>query len=313
MDLISISQRIKGKALDLGFTACGISHAELLQRDFDYLKRWLSEGYHGEMNYMARNVEMRANPSLILENAKSVVSVLMNYFPQINQSSDSEFIISKYAYGDDYHKVIKDKLYLLKTFIEEFFPDAKMRIFTDSAPVFDRAWAVKAGLGWIGKNTMLINPKFGSFVFIGEIIVDQYLAADNPFEKEYCGKCTACLDICPTQALIQPYVLDARRCISYQTIENAEPIPEDLAPKMKNLIFGCDLCQDVCPWNNKSKSTQEVKFNILDNLLNINAKTFEEMDDEKFSHYFENSPIKRAGLLKIRQTVNQLGANVKKN
>ncbi|MBN2745976.1 MAG: tRNA epoxyqueuosine(34) reductase QueG [Bacteroidales bacterium] len=313
MDGFSISNKIKDKALELGFSACGIANVERLQKEFINLNRWLAEGYHADMRYMARNVEMRCNPALILEDAKSVVSVLLNYFPETKQDNDSEFLVSKYAYGDDYHRVVKNKLHLLKSFILEFYPNAKMRVFTDSAPVLDRAWAVKSGLGWIGKNTLLINPKLGSFVFIGEIVVDQQLTADNPFEKEYCGKCTACIDACPTQALLEPYVLDAKRCISYQTIENSGFIPPEIASRMENLIFGCDVCQDVCPWNNKAKPTSESAFLITDNLQKINKNTFETIDFEGFESLFSESPIMRAGLLKIRQTVSQLRANVKKN
>lgn len=285
---------IRQKAIELGFTACGIARADFLEEEKDRLEQWLSGGMHGEMGYMANHFDKRLDPRLLVENARSVVSVLLNYFTADRQADPEAPVLSKYAYGTDYHWIMKEKLGELLKFIQTEISPCEGRCLVDSAPVLDRAWAVRAGLGWIGKNTNLISTEHGSFFFIGELIIDLELPVNTQTIRNHCGNCTRCLDACPTQALVGPYVLDARRCISYQTIENRGEIDPDLKGKFENRVFGCDICQDVCPWNLKSEPNSEPAFRPDVRLINLKKKEWYEMDKSVFNKLFRKSAVSRA-------------------
>ncbi|HZL10373.1 MAG TPA: tRNA epoxyqueuosine(34) reductase QueG [Prolixibacteraceae bacterium] len=285
-------ERIKAKARELGFLDCGISEARFLADEKARLTNWLQNEMHGEMAYMANNMDKRLDPRLLVDNARSVISVLLNYFPLEKQADPEAPVLSKYAYGTDYHFVMKDKLAALLQFIQSEIAACEGRCFVDSAPVLDRAWAARAGLGWIGKNTNLISTEQGSFFFIGELIIDLELPANNKLVHNHCGTCTRCIDACPTQALT-PYLLDARRCISYQTIENRGEINPELKGKFENRAFGCDICQDVCPWNLKSETHNEPAFTPNMKLMNLKKEEWNEMDKPLFNELFRNSAVKR--------------------
>ena len=287
------SVRINEKAIELGFLDCGISEVRFLSEEKDRLLNWLQEEMNGEMAYMANHLEKRLDPGLLVENARSVVSVLLNYFPSEKQIDPEAPVLSKYAYGTDYHFVMKDKLGELLQFIQLEIAPCEGRCFVDSAPVLDRAWAALAGLGWIGKNTNLISTEHGSFFFIGELIIDLELPVDDKIVRNHCGNCTRCLDACPTQALVAPFVLDARRCISYQTIENRGEIDQALKGKFENRVFGCDICQDVCPWNLKSETHREPAFHPNVKLMNLTKSEWENMDKPLFNELFKSSAVKR--------------------
>lgn len=299
-----LAQKLKQMALEQGFDACGISNIKALNEERKYLEMWLDKGFHGDMAYMERNMEKRVNPSILVEDALSVVSVLLNYYPEKKLSEKSHYKISKYAYGQDYHYVIKNKLQYLMDYIEREFPGTPMRMFTDSAPVLDKSWAIRAGLGWMGKHSLLINKQMGSFFFIGEIIVGLNLQADAAFDKDYCGTCTKCIDACPTQAIVEPYVLDANKCISYLTIESKNDVPKKYKNQLNNWIFGCDICQDVCPWNtSKAKPTTEAAFKLSNDLLLMRKEDWEQLDKAKFNELFKNSPVKRSGFKRLKQII----------
>jgi len=285
------SSLIKQKALQLGFEACGICKAEFTNEHAGYLQEWLAKEYHGEMSYMNRNVEVRSDSSLLLENAKSVIVVALNYFPEKKQHPNAPQF-SCYAYGKDYHSVVKDKLQQLYNYIhQEFFP-INGRIFCDTAPVLEKYHAQKAGLGWIGKNTQLIIPGKGSFFFLGEIVLDCELECDTPQENK-CGSCCKCIDACPTQALIAPGLLNAPRCISYLSIENkgilGNPLPN-------NQIYGCDICNKACPHNQQAKATTVEEFKPSDAFLNLDREQILQMDEDTFNEIFKESAVKRIGL-----------------
>jgi len=284
---------IKDKAKDLGFFFCGISKADFLKEEAPRLEKWLSDGRNGKMDYMQNHFDKRLDPRLLVDDAKSVVSLLLNYYPNDAQLDPDAPKLSKYAYGEDYHFVIKDKLKELFNFIQEEVGEVGGRVFVDSAPVMDKAWAKKSGLGWIGKNSNLINPKNGSFFFIAELILDLELTEDGPM-KDYCGTCTRCIDACPTDAIVEPYVVDGSKCISYLTIELKDQIiPSEFKGKMENWMFGCDICQDVCPWNRFSKPHSESKFNPHDQLLKMSKADWEDISEEVFRELFRNSAVKR--------------------
>ncbi|MHA7111721.1 tRNA epoxyqueuosine(34) reductase QueG [Sunxiuqinia elliptica] len=287
------SEKIKAKALELGFLSCGISEADFLSDEKDALQKWLQQGMHGEMSYMERNQEMRLDPRLIFEGARSVISVLLNYYPKKEQQDAEAPVLSKYAYGKDYHFVLKEKLNLLLKYIQEEIAPCNGRPFVDSAPVLDKAWAAKAGLGWIGKHSNLISVEHGSFFFIGELIVDLPLEPDKKAVRDHCGTCTRCIDACPTQAIVAPGIVDARRCISYQTIELRGELDDKLKDQFKNRVFGCDICQDVCPWNLKSEPHQEPDFEPHPQLLELTRKEWMEMDHALFNELFRKSAVKR--------------------
>jgi len=287
------SDRIKTRAKELGFLDCGISETQFLTEEKDRLVNWLQNGMNSEMEYMANHLDKRLDPRLLVENSRSVVSVLLNYFPPDKQSDPEAPVLSKYAFGTDYHFVMKDKLGELLQFIQSEIAPCEGRCFVDSAPVLDRAWAARSGLGWIGKNTNLISTEHGSFFFIGELIIDLELPANDKIVRNHCGNCTRCIDACPTQALVAPFVLDARRCISYQTIENRGEIDPALKGKFENRVFGCDICQDVCPWNLKSEVHHEPAFTPDLTLMNLTKEEWSEMDKPLFNALFRNSAVKR--------------------
>ena len=285
------TRKIKDEAKRLGFLSCGISKAAFLNNEAPKLEEWLSLRYHGEMAWMENHFDKRLDPRKLVDGAKSVVSVLLNYYPEQKQNDDAPQI-SKYAYGEDYHFVIKDKLKSLLQFISDNIGEVNGRAFVDSAPVLDRAWAAKSGLGWIGKHSLLLTKQAGSFYFIGELILDLELEPDLPTQN-HCGTCTKCIDACPTQAIVQPEVVDANKCISYLTIEYKKELPVSFQEKMENWVFGCDICQDVCPWNRFSIATNEPRFSPDDRLLSFNNEAWQEITEELFKEIFKNSAVKR--------------------
>jgi len=305
--LQTLSDHIKQKALDLGFYNCGISKAEFLEQDAQRVKKWLDEGKHANMQYMENHFEMRVDPTKILDNAKSVITVLYNYYPKKTIPKEENYKISKYAYGTDYHFIIKYKLKELIKFIESLSGEVSARAFVDSAPVLDRAWAARAGLGWIGKNTMLITKQQGSYFFIGEIITGLELNYETSSVPNHCGGCTRCIEACPTHA-IEPYKVDARKCISYWTIEHkGESIPEEFKGKFEDYMFGCDICQDVCPWNRFSEPHKEPEFEPKEELMEMKKEDWEKLTKEQFNVLFKNSPVKRTkfgGLMRNIQFLN---------
>ena len=282
---------IKAEAQRLGFMSCGISRAGFLEEEAPRLEQWLNEGRHGKMQYMENHFDKRLDPTKLVEGSKSVISLLLNYYPEKTQGADT-FKISKYAYGTDYHFVIKDKLKQLMQFIHEEIGEVDGRAFTDSAPVLDKAWAAKGGLGWRGKNSNLITKQVGSFFFIAELIVDLELEYDTPV-TDHCGSCRACIDACPTQAIVEPYKVDGSKCISYFTIELKEELPTDVKGKFDDWMFGCDICQDVCPWNRFSKPHNEPLFNPNPEILEFTRNDWEEITEEVFQKVFRKSAVKR--------------------
>lgn len=282
---------VKQIAAELGFQFCGVSKAGFLENEARNLELWLKNGFHGEMKYMENHFDKRLDPTLLVEGSKSVVSLLLNYFPAQKQNPDS-FKISKYAYGQDYHLVIKDKLKLFYQNIQDMIGEVNGRFFVDSAPVMDKVWAQKSGLGWMGKNGNIIHPKRGSFFFIAELILDLELEADGPI-KDFCGTCTKCMDACPTDALNQAYVVDGSKCISYLTIELKDAIPVEFKDKMNDWIFGCDVCQDVCPWNRFSLVHPEPAFQANEKLLNFSKSEWFDISEEIFEDVFSKSAVKR--------------------
>jgi len=285
--------------------SCGISKAGFLEEEAPRLENWLNNQMNGQMSYMENNFDKRLNPTLLVDGAKSVVSLLLNYYPSEFQNPDS-YKISKYAYGQDYHFVIKEKLKELLNSIQENIGEVSGRAFVDSAPVLDKAWAAKSGLGWIGKNSNLITKQVGSFYFIAELIIDLDLEYDA-VTTDHCGNCTACIDACPTQAIVAPYVVDGSKCISYFTIELKENIPQEMKGKFNDWAFGCDVCQDVCPWNRFSKPHGEPLFNPNSEILSYTKKDWEEITEETFNIVFKNSPLKRTKFKGLKRNIDFLG------
>ena len=303
--MINVKERhtkiIKAEAIRLGFLSCGISKAGFLEEEAPRLESWLKNNMNGQMSYMENHFDKRLNPNLLVDGAKSVISLLLNYYPSDFQNEES-YKISKYAYGQDYHFVIKEKLKELLHFIQTQIGEVSGRAFVDSAPVLDKAWAAKSGLGWMGKNTNLITQKVGSFYFIAELIVDLDLAYDAP-TTDHCGSCTACIDACPTEAIVAPYVVDGSKCISYFTIELKENIPTEMKGKFDDWVFGCDVCQDVCPWNRFSKPHNEPLFQANPELLSFTKKDWEEITEDVFKEVFKNSAVKRTKWEGLRRNV----------
>ena len=283
---------IKEKAKALGFLSCGIAKAGFLEQEAPKLEQWLREGRHGEMHYMENHFDKRLDPTQLVPGAKSVVSLLLNYYTPEKQTDPAAPKLSSYAYGEDYHHVIKRKLKALLSYLKDEIGDIDGRVFVDSAPVMDKAWAAKAGLGWIGKNTNLISKQVGSFFFIAELIIDLELEYDLPV-ADHCGSCTACIDACPTDALIAPYQIDGSKCISYATIELKSAIPTHFKNKMDGWMFGCDVCQTVCPWNRFSTPHKEEAFQPHPELLDLTARDWEELTEETFKKVFKKSAVKR--------------------
>jgi epoxyqueuosine reductase len=297
---------IKKQAADLGFDQCGIARAVQLDQDARRLETWLHKGMHGNMHYMENNFDKRIDPRKLVDNAQSVITLLLNYYPE-QQQHPSAPKISKYAFGQDYHEVIKAKLKTLLARMQETFGEVNGRGFVDSAPVLERSWAQRSGLGWLGKNGNLIHKQSGSFFFIATLITDLALDYDSPV-GDYCGTCTKCLDACPTEAIVAPGVVDGSKCISYFTIELKEMlIPENMQSRFDNWMFGCDVCQDVCPWNRFSQPNKTVEFTPIPEILNFSSKDWEALTEEEFKKIFRHSPLKRSKYEGIRRNLHLRG------
>ncbi len=312
MVLSERTKAIKEEALRLGFMSVGVSKAGYLESEAPRLETWLKNGMHGKMSYMENHFDKRLDPTKLVDDAKSVISLLLNYYPSQSQTKDAPKI-SKYAYGEDYHYVIKDKLKLLYQFISQNIGEVGGRAFVDSAPVLDKAWAAKSGLGWVGKNGNLIHKQAGSFFFIAELILDLELEYDHPV-ADHCGTCRKCIDACPTEAIVKPYVVDGSKCISYFTIELKEGLPASMSGRFDDWMFGCDVCQDVCPWNRFSKPHQEPRFEPNDKLLQMDRKEWKEISKDVFSEIFRKSALKRtkySGLVRNIQFLEQGDQNTK--
>ncbi len=297
---MTFSEEIKKEALRLGFDACGISPANNSGEEERYMK-WIEDNWHADMHYMARNIDKRVDPRLLVEGAKSIISVALNYYPHKKQASHAPQF-AYYAYGKDYHDVIREKLRKLFRFISDRQPDLTGRYFSDSAPVLERFWAAQAGIGFVGKNSLLIIPGKGSFFFLGELIIDVELEYDSPI-AENCGSCTRCLDGCPTSAIEEPYKVNANKCISYQTIENRGEISSYVSPRLKNYVFGCDICQKVCPWNRVSTPHNTLEFMPNDSFMNLDLKKMLEMDEEEYREVFRGSAVKRTKFSGLKRNV----------
>ena len=302
---MNYSQLIKQKAEKFGFQSCGISKAEFLEEEAPRLEAWLNKGYHGEMQYMENHFDKRLDPALLVDGAKSVISLSYNYFPKVKIDEINNFKISKYAYGEDYHEVIKDILKEMVAEIQEEIGEFGFRVFVDSAPVLEKAWARKSGLGWVGKNANLITKKHGSFYFLAEIICDLELDYDLAV-TDHCGSCRACIDACPTQAIVSDRIVDGSKCISYATIELKNEIPDYFNGKMDDWMFGCDVCQDVCPWNRFSAPTLQEKFAPNFQKLNFRKNEWKELTQELFSEIFKKSAVKRTKFSGLMRNVNLL-------
>lgn len=293
---------IKAEAKRLGFLSCGISKAEFLEEEAPRLEHWLHNNMHGNMHYMENHFDKRLDPTLLVEGSKSVISLTYNYYTDAVQQDADAPKISKYAYGVDYHYVIKDKLNQLLEYIKDEIGDVPGRAFVDSAPIMEKAWAKKSGLGWIGKHSNLITQKVGSYYFIAELIVDLDLEVDHAV-TDHCGSCTACIDACPTQAITEPYKVDGSKCISYFTIELKENIPSEMKGQLDHWMFGCDVCQEVCPWNRFSKNHSEPLFNPNPKLLSMSKKDWEEITQETFNKVFKKSAVKRTKYAGLKRNV----------
>ncbi len=298
------SNLIKSKALAFGFQSCGISKADFLEEEAPRLENWLKNNFNGEMRYMENHFDKRLDPRLLVEGSKSVISLSYNYFPEELQTN-SNFKLSKYAYGEDYHEVIKEKLRSLVAELQEEIGEFAFRVFVDSAPVLEKAWAKKSGIGWVGKNSNLITKKNGSFYFLAEIICDLDLVQDSPV-ADHCGSCTKCIDACPTKAIISDKIIDGSKCISYATIELKDQIPDFFKDKMEDWMFGCDICQDVCPWNRFSAPTLEEKFRPNSEIKNFTKQEWKDITQEIFSSVFRKSAVKRTKFTGLKRNLNFL-------
>jgi len=301
------TKMIKDKALDLGFSYCGMSQAGFLEQDAPRLEAWLQNNMHGEMQYMENHFDKRLDPRLLVDGAKTVVSLLLNYYP-LQQQNPNAYKISKYAYGEDYHFVIKDKLKDLLHFINDEIGEVNGRVFVDSAPVLDKAWAAKSGLGWVGKNNNLIRKQEGSFFFVAELIIDLELQYDTP-TTNHCGSCTACIDACPTQAIESPYIVNGSKCISYLTIELKDAIPTQFKGMMDDWMYGCDVCQDVCPWNRFATPHNQPLFNPKPQLLEYDKQQWTELTEELFAAIFKKSAVKRTKYTGLMRNIAFLNNN----
>lgn len=297
-----LSQFIKQTALAEGFDFCGIAKAEFLEEEAPRLESWLNQNMHGQMGYMANHFDKRLDPTKLVDGAKSVISLIYNYYPEKDFGADDSYKIAKYAYGKDYHYIIKPKLKSILQEIQKEVGDVNGRVFVDSAPVHERAWAAKAGLGWIGKNSLLLNKNMGSFFFLAEIILDLDLECDAPV-TDHCGDCTACMDACPTQAIPKPYVVDGSRCISYFTIELKDQIPSQFSNQFEDWIFGCDICQDVCPWNRHSKPHREPAFAPHEKMEGMSIPDWEEITEDVFREIFKGSAVKRTKYSGLKRNI----------
>ena len=302
MNKQQLTYSIKNKALELGFESVGIAQAGFLEEEAPRLEKWLKNGYHGKMSYMENHFDKRLDPTKLVPGAKTIISLAYNYFPQQKQNPDT-YKIAKYAYGKDYHFVLKDKLKELLKFITDNIGEIQARVFTDSAPVLERAWAKRAGLGWEGKHSLIIQKQKGSFFFLAEIILDVELAYDKPFTTDHCGSCTRCIDACPTEAILPDKMLNASRCISYFTIELRDELPVEMRGKFQDWIFGCDICQDVCPWNRFALPHKEEFFNPHPDLLNMTKQDWEEITEDVFREIFRKSAVKRTKYSGLKRNI----------
>jgi epoxyqueuosine reductase len=301
----NLTYLIKQKALELGFQSIGIARAGFLEEEAPRLENWLKNGYHGKMSYMENHFDKRLDPTLLVPEAKSVISLSYNYYPEKTQIENT-YKIAKYAYGKDYHFILKDKLKLLFQYIQELAGDINGRVFTDSAPVMERAWAKQSGIGWEGKHTLIIQKNKGSFFFLAEIILDLELKYDTPFKTDHCGNCTRCVDACPTEAILPDKTLNAKRCISYLTIELRDELPTHMKAKFQDWMFGCDICQDVCPWNKFSLPHTEPFFEPHPDLLNMTRKDWEEITEDVFRDVFKKSAVKRTKYSGLKRNISFL-------
>lgn len=308
MSVAQHTQIIKRIAKENKFSFCGISKAEFLEEEVSKLEQWLKRGYHGKMQYMENHFDKRLDPTKLVPGAKSVISLIYNYYPASKQKETSTFKIAKYAQGEDYHVVIKDKLKIFLDKIREEIGEVEGRIFVDSAPVMERQWAAKSGVGWLGKNSLLLNKQMGSFFFLAELILDLELEPDGPM-KDFCGTCTACMDACPTDAIHEPYVIDSNKCVSYLTIELKESIPSEFRSKMENWIFGCDVCQDVCPWNRFSNPNSEPRFSPGGEWSNFSDQDWMELTEEVFKQNFSKSAVTRTGYKGLMRNIHFISKN----
>lgn len=298
---------IKTTAKRLGFDFCGIAKAGFLEEEAPKLEDWLNRNYNGEMGYLANHFDKRLDPSKLVEGAKTVVSLVYNYYPEETlPAGKSDIKIAKYAYGEDYHFVIRDKINEFLEILRAEIGEIDGRGFVDSAPVMERQWAQKAGLGWLGKNSLLLSREMGSFFFLSELIIDLEVAPDTPLAKDYCGTCTACIDACPTDAIVDNGVIDGSRCISYLTIELKDAIPSEFKGQMENWAFGCDICQDVCPWNRFSKPHQEPRFSPNEELKALSKSDWQEVTEETFRKVFSKSAVKRTKLAGLQRNIDFL-------
>ncbi len=301
--MASLSEKIRLRANELGFAKVGIARAEALTEEGVRLREWLGRGYHGTMEWMERNLKKRVDPREIVPNAKSVICVAMNYHVDQKHSDDPSIgKISRYAWGDDYHIIVTERLQQLLDFVKSEVPTVNSKLYVDTGPVMDKAWAVRAGIGWLGKHTNVITREYGSWVFLGEIIVDLELEYDEPI-ADFCGTCTACIDACPTNAIVDPYLLDSNKCISYLTIEYKGGIPEELKSNLEGWIYGCDICQDVCPWNNFQQPSAEQAFRPRPENLASHLKELEALTEEEFRRRYKKSPMKRTRLSGLLRNV----------
>ncbi len=300
-----MKERIKYLARSLGFSGCGFASTTELTSERTSLMEWLASGFHANMNYMENHFEKRLNPSLLVEGSKTVISLTFPYFPDKIQDS-STFQIAKYAYGEDYHDVLKDKLRILLEQIDIEFGPVSGRVFTDSAPILERPLAVRSGLGWIGRNSLLITKESGSFVFIAEILCDLSIDPDTPFDNNFCGTCRACIDNCPTSAIIADGVIDSNRCLSYWTIEHKGEIPEEIQNLNRDRMYGCDICQDVCPWNRRAQKTTEPRFQPHPELLEFTNEDWKNLTENEYSRLFKKSAVKRAKFGGLRRNIDSL-------
>jgi len=302
MSITKTTEIIKRKAGDLGFSSCGISKTRFLKEEEKKFEDWLNNGYQGSMNYLNKNFDKRLDPRKLVNGSKSIISLTYNYYPPKKLVKKNNFIISKYAYGKDYHRILKKKLRKLFFFMKENIGNIEGRVFVDSAPIHERAWAKLSGLGWIGKNSLLINKNMGSYFFIAEIISDLDLEYDSPV-SDMCGKCTRCIDACPTDAITKAQVIDAQKCISYLTIENKKEIPKELEKNMNGYIFGCDICQEVCPWNKFSTPHNEESFLPNKEIKKYRKKDWIELTEETFNVIFKGSAVKRAKYSGLKRNI----------
>jgi len=308
--VVSFTEQIRQKALEIGFHKVGIVRAEPLQAEGERLKEWLAKNYHGEMQWMEREPEKRADPKLIFPDAKSIVVVALNYFtPHEHEKSDAQGKVSRYAWGDDYHDVLKEKLHELFAFIKSIDKTADGKICVDTAPVMDKAWAVRAGLGWLGKHSNVITKEYGSWVFLGEILLNLELDYESEIINDHCGTCTACLDACPTGAIVAPYVVDSNRCLSYATIELRSPdLPTEMTENLNGWLYGCDICQDVCPWNRFEKPTEEARFEPRPGNVSADLEEILALSPGEYADRFRRSAMKRTKLGGLQRNARALKA-----